>query len=1029
MAIKKLFFLLIFCAIGFVTLAQNITGKVRAKSTGDPLVGASISVKGTKTNTVTDASGSFSIAAEKGATLIVTYVGFNTSTIKINSTNGVDVQMVEVDKDLNEVVVIGYGTKKRKDLSTSISSVSSKEISKAPVADAAQALQGRVSGVTIVQGSGAPGGTGGSGIRIRGISSINRSNNPLIVVDGYPLPDQSADNILNSFGTGDIERIDVLKDAGAASIFGVRAANGVIVITTKRGKPGKTNLSLDIYRGIQQAWQLPKMLNAREYAIINSEARLASGLTIFPKLADFNAIEKQYGEGTNWQNEIFRKAAIQSINLTASGGSDKAQYLLSAGYLKQDGILYKTDFERFNLRFNGDIKVNNRIKIGNTLSINKFIEHGADTYGPFTSTVLLALTSPPTVKPRNPDGTYAGGNGNIDGFSEANPIYQLEVPKNTNTKYRATGNLFAEINILNDLKFKAVFGGDFTYQETNNFRPATTSTGGVPFAITSYGVFKGLFPDYLAEYTLTYDKTLFKKHKINTVVGYTFQENRYSRLSASRSGTFLQAIPVLNGQVLPVTDISQIGNEAEDGINRRLISYFARLNYDFDNRGYLGFSIRKDGSSNFSPINKFAIFPAVSAAWRLTQEPFLQNLKWLDELKVRASYGLNGNQDVPGNQYIPAINQSFQYTFGNSSGSGGVVTGAGLSRTYNPDIRWEKNEQINIGFDASLFKNKLNIAFDVYQRKSIDLFLDYTPPFLSGTYEAVPFNTGTLVNKGIDLTLGTQVFNTKNFNWNINTVVSTYKNKVTSLGIAQDPLIKDAFTRIRGGDIRVTNNAPIGFFYGFVTEGIFQNYKEIADHAVQIAGSDPTTSTAPGDFKFKDLNSDGVIDDKDRKNIGNSNPTFTYGLTNTISYKNIELTIFIQGSQGNKVLNFTRWYTEGGVSNGNYSNAVLGRWVGPGTSNTQPRVTLNDPNGNNRVSDRFVEDASYLRIKNLRIAYSIPTKWSTLMNVKKAQFYVSSQNLLTVTKYTGLDPEVGNGVDIGFYPQARTFIAGVTVDF
>jgi TonB-dependent starch-binding outer membrane protein SusC len=1027
MATKKLCFLLMFCAICFVAKAQNITGKVRAKSTGDPLVGASVLVKGTKVNTVTDASGSFSIAAEKGTTLIVSYVGFNTSSIKISSTNALDVQMVEVDKDLNEVVVIGYGTKKRKDLSTAVSSISSKEISKAPVADAAQALQGKVSGVTIIQGSGAPGGTGGTKIRIRGISSIDRTNNPLIVVDGYPLPDQQEDNVLNSFGTGDIETIDVLKDAAAASIYGVRASNGVIIITTKRGKVGKTSLTLDVYRGIQQAWQLPKMLNAREYAIINSEARIASGQTILPKLADFNAIEQQYGEGTNWLNEIFRKAAIQSVSLTASGGSEKAQYSFSAGYLKQDGIVYKTDFERFNLRFNGDVKVNKNIKIGNSLSMNKFIEHGADTYNPFNSVIILALTSPPTIKPRNTDGTYAGGNGNIDGFSEPNPIYQLEVPKVNNNKYRFTGNIFAEISFLNDLKFKASFGGDFVYQEVSVFRPATPSTGPPPIRETSFEASKGFYPDYLAEYTLTYDKTLYKKHKVNAVIGYTFQENRKSYLSGSRSGNFTQPTAALDPRVLPITNINQINNGTSEEINTRLISYVGRVNYDFDNRGFLGFSIRRDGSSNFAPKNKFATFPAFSVGWRLSSEPFLQNVKWLDDLKVRGSFGYTGNPNVPAFEYIQNINQDFQYTFGGSAGSGGLVTGAAPSRSYNPDIKWEKNEQIDFGIDGSVFKNKLGFSVDFYQRRSIDLILGVPPALVSGTFQPVFFNTSVMQNRGIDVTLNGKIISKKDLNWQANAVVGTYKNRITSLG--KSGIIDIPFTRILGGNFRFDQNAPANFFYGFVTEGIFQDYKEITAHAVQTAGTDPTTSTAPGDIKFKDLNGDGIINDQDRTNIGNSNPTFTVGLTNTISYKNIELTLFMQGSQGNKVLNFTRWYTEGGVSDGNYSNAVLQRWVGPGTSNTMPRVTKADPNGNSRVSDRFVEDASYLRIKNLRIAYSIPSRWATLLNLKKAQFYVSSQNLATITNYSGLDPEVGNGVDYGFYPQARTFIAGVTVDF
>ena len=1020
--------LLFFGAFNFAfAQAFQVTGKVKSKSTGDALSGATVTIKGTTTVVTTDLMGSFSIkVAQKQASLVISYTGMKSVVYSVNSkTAFIDVLMEESTS--NEVVVVGYGTKKRRDLSSSVSSITSKDINSTPVSDAAQALQGKVSGVTIVQNSGAPGGTGGTRIRIRGISSITGTNNPLIVVDGYPLPDQNADNVLNSFGTGDIESIDVLKDAAAASIYGQRASNGVIMITTKRGKPGKSSLTVDIYRGIQEAWQLPSMSNAKQYSILNSEARIASGLSPIPKLADFNAIETQYGKGTNWLDEIFRKAAMQSVNITATGGSDKAQYLFSAGYYLQDGIIYKTDVERFNLRFNGDVKVNDHIKIGNSISMNKFTEHSADTYSPFNSVILLALMAPPTVSPRNSDGTYAGGNGSVDGFSEPNPIYQLEVPKNKYTKYRVNGNVFAEINLVKNLKFKALFGADFNYQEINNFSPATPSSGGSAFNLTNYSVQKGLYPDYLAEYTLAYDKTIHQKHKFNAVAGYTYQENKYSYVVAGRGGSFTQNIPVLNNQIFLPTDVSQTYNGAEDGVNKRAMSYFGRVNYDFDNRGFFAFSIRRDGTSNFAPGNKFATFPSVSAAWRLSQEPFMKNAKWIDELKVRGSFGYTGNPDVTGNAYIQSINQSFQYTFGNSSGSGGTVSGAAPSRTFNPNIKWEKNEQLNFGVDATAFNSSINMSLDVYQRRSIDLILYVAPPLVSGTYESVPFNTGIMQNRGIDLTFNAKILNSKGVNWNATVVAGTYKNKVVSMGLSAP--IDNGFTRITGGSKRIEQGYPAEYFYGFVTEGLFQTYDEIANHATQTAGTDPTTSTAPGDIKFKDLNNDGVINDKDRTNIGNFNPTFTYGITNTVTYKNFELTCFLQGSQGNKVLNFTRWYTEGGVSNGNYSNDVIGRWSGFGTSNTMPRLALNDPNGNNRVSDRFVEDASYLRMKNIRLAYSIPVKWASYMTLKKAQVYASAQNLFTITNYSGMDPEVGGGVDIGFYPQARTFLIGATIDF
>jgi hypothetical protein len=397
-------------------------------------------------------------------------------------------------------------------------------------------------------------------------------------------------------------------------------------------------------------------------------------------------------------------------------------------------------------------------------------------------------------------------------------------------------------------------------------------------------------------------------------------------------------------------------------------------------------------------------------------------------LKVRSSFGYTGNPDVTGNAYIQSINQSFQYTLGNSSGSGGIVTGAAPSRTYNPNIKWEKNEQLNFGVDLTAFNSRINMSLDVYQRRSRDLILYVAPPLISGTYESVPFNTGLMQNRGIDLTITGKVLNKPGgLNWTATGVLGTYKNKVVSMGLSAP--IDNGFTRITGGSRRIEAGYPVEYFFGFVTEGIFQNYDEINSHAAQSPGVDPTTSTAPGDIKFKDLNNDGIINDKDRTNIGNFNPTFTYGVTNNVTYKNFELTLFLQGSQGNKVLNFTRWYTEGGVSNGNYSADVINRWTSTGTTNTMPRLVLNDPNGNNRVSDRFVEDASYIRLKNIRLSYSLPAKWIKGATMKKAVVYVSSQNLFTITNYSGMDPEVGGGVDIGFYPQARTFLAGVTIEF
>ena len=993
---------------------------------GKPLPGATVLIVGTQKGASTDLEGRFTLEADENAVLEIRFVGYETQDIVVAGRTSLSVNMQLKVREAGEVVVVGYGSKTKREVSSAIGSVSAKEITSTPVADAAQALQGRVAGLTVVQNSGAPGGSGGTSIRIRGISSVTGSNNPLIVLDGFPLPDQTADNVLNSISPNEIETIDVLKDAAAASIYGVRGSNGVVIINTKRGKEGKMAVNVDIYQGIQNAWNLLPMLNAEEYAVINSEARLASGTPVLPKLADPAAIKSQYGDGTDWQNEIFRRAAMTNASVSISGGTDKTRYSVASSYFNQDGIVRGTSFERYNFRFNGDMQVSKKFKVGNSMIISRTQEKPKNTYDPFNSLLLLAVAAPPTVSVYNPDGTWAGGNGGEDGYNEPNPVYDIKVPQLTNTKFRTIGSIYADYEIIPGLSVRANLGMDFVVQNIRTWNPATPSSGGRPITITGFQDQTNFLPSYLAEFTGTYKKSI-ADHNFTILGGYTAQDNQYNILGAGRNSYTRLDLPVLDDAAVVPTTVAQTFNYGGYGTNR-LLSVFGRLSYDYKGKYLFSGSVRRDGSSNFGPGNKFAVFPAFSVGWNMTDEDFMKSLEMVSNLKIRASWGQTGNQNVPAFAYLQKINTGIQYPLGNNSGSGGANSGAAPTATKNPDLRWEKNQQVNFGVDVSFLANRINLSVDLYQRASKDLIFMVQPPTTSGTYESSPLNTGTMKNTGFDVTLNTvNLPATSPVKWNTTLILGKFKNEVTDLG--QSAPIFSSFARIPGGGLRVDEGLPVNYFYGYVAEGIFQTREEIAAHAIQTPGADGNSSTSPGDIKFKDINNDGVINDKDRTNLGNSVPNFTYGFTNTVSYKIFELAIFLQGSNGNKALNFTRWYTEGGVSNGNFSKDVLNRWTGPGTSNEMPRMIQADPNQNNRVSSRFVEDASYLRVKNIRFTVSLPNTWSKAVTASKIRFYGAIQNALTFTKYTGFDPEVGGGVDIGFYPQARTFIGGVSLDF
>ena len=1002
-----------------IPIAGRVTG-----ADGNGIPGVTVLVRGSSTGTSTGADGSFSLSAPEGSTLLFSFVGFVSQSVVVTSANAgnVSIKLVESVQGLNEIVVVGYGTQERQDVTGAISSVSGRDIASQPVADPTQALQGRVAGVTVTQNSGAPGGAGGTSVRIRGISSAG-NNSPLYVVDGFPLPSSDAngnavENQLNSINPNDIESIDVLKDASATAIYGVRAANGVVIITTKRGKAGTATISVDGYRGIQQVWRRLDLLNAQQYAIINNESLIAAGQPINPKYADPASL----GAGTDWQSAVFRpRAVIQSYNMSASGGSDKTRYALTAGYFQQDGTLNGSNFERFTLRANGDIQLNKYVKVGNSLAITHQEDRQLDTSNSEYGVLSNVVQTPPTVPVYNADGSYHETNAAQDNFVEPNPVLQSLITHSKFSRNRIIGSFFGEIEPVKGLRFRTNVGADLIFDNSNGFTPSlgpnsprNSIAGG--YSVSNYN------PTYLIENTLTYDHTFADKHHVTVLLGQSAQQFQYTYLAGGRSGYASNSLQNLNAGptgnlAYPVTN----GGIGIEPTTDRLASYFARVNYEFAGKYLLTANIRRDGSSQFAPGYKFGYFPGVSVGWRLSEESFIKDIAVISNLKLRAGYGKVGNPLNAGRfAYLATVNLGNTYPFGSD---GTISNGAAPTRGSNELLRWEDNYQTNVGVDAGFLGNRIELTVDVYERHTNNLISYVAPTLVGGTYEAVPTNAIELQNRGLDLTINTRnLVSNSGVNWTTGITFSTYRNRIQNLNVASP------FTGLgtRLGDlVRFDKGQPLGMFYGYRADGIFQTQAEVDGHAKQQTG------TAPGDLKFRDSNGDGVINSDDRTYIGNPNPKFTYGVNNTVSWKGFDLNMFWQGSQGNDIYNVNRFYTEGGLySNGNSSTRVLGRWTGPGTSTDVPRAVAGDPNLNLRISSYYVEDGSYLRLKQLTLGYNFAKPMINRFGGQSLRVYVSAQNLVTLTKYTGYDPEVGPaGADRGIYPQARVFLAGVNIGF
>ena len=899
------------------------------------------------------------------------------------------------EKTIEEVVVIGYGKAKAKDLTGSVSVINLNKTGNQPVADIGQAIQGRASGVTVIN-SGEPGSN--VTFRIRGTGTI-QNNNPLIVVDGMPL-----NGGLNQINMSDVESINILKDASSTAIYGSRGANGVVMITTKRGAKGGI-LNFDTFTGIQSVSNMIKVLDASQYAQLNNEMLANGGLTPNPEFANPSSL----GAGTNWLAALFNPSILSSYSLSYGDRSEKSNLYVSTSYFNQKGVVLNTNYDRYIVQINGDTKVKPFLKIGNSVKL----QHDIKKNGSYD--IKGTILSLPTRSIYDANGNWAGPGSNPLLYGDIdNPIGKATIVENTTKGYNIQGNIYAEAEIIKDLKFKSLGGIEANIWYNRTWSPKYS--WGVKSQENSYlseGSNRSI--TLLWDNTLTYDKTI-GKHHINAVIGSSAQNNKYNYLSASvQKFASDNTQQIDNGILQPV----QHGNASEWAI----MSYLGRVNYNFANKYYVTATIRRDGSSRFGMDNRWGWFPSAALAWRISNENFLKNSNVINNLKLRLGYGITGNQEI-GNYSFSSSYNTYLYNFNNSYVSAVLPT-----VLPNPNVKWEGQEQYNAGFDLDLFNNRISLIVDGYVKNTNDMLVPMSVPVTSGYSDVyVPsINAGKIQNKGFEVTLSTKNIIKNDFKWSSDAVFSYNKNNVESIN-SDTPIItasggfNSAIGLIKAG-------YPVNVFYGYITDGIFQNQAEVDRHAVQMPGSNSATSTSPGDIRFKDLNNDGVINDKDRTVIGNPNPKFTFSLNNTFSYKNFDLTIFLQGSYGNDIFNANRMYTEAMSIIQNQSSAVLGRWTGEGTSNNIPRAIYGDPNQNSRVSDRYIEDGSYLKIKNINLSYTLP-KDVFGQNFNSVKIFVSAQNLVTWTKYSGFDPEVPvNGIDNGTYPITRTVSLGLNIGF
>lgn len=1028
-----------FRTIGMIFLSGHllnaqitISGTIRSADENEPLTGVNILVAGSDMGTISGLDGEYTIEAGPQDTLIFSYIGFETQRIPVEGRATIDVLLGSQAQVLEDVVVTGYRSMIKSDVAGAISSVKAKDIESLPVLGFDQALQGQVSGLQITQSTGAPGDD--IAVRIRGVSTLG-NNSPLFIIDGVP----TTGNI-NMFSTTDIESIDVLKDGAAASIYGARAANGVILITTKKGSQGATEFSANSYYGIQQAYTLPDLLNAEEYLTIRNEAITnANALRdSIRRIPTYDPAILDTLPDIDWLGEVFRTAPIQKHTLSASGGGKDGNFYLMGEYYSQDGVFRGQGFDKYLLRFNGELG-KDWLRLGSNLSFSysdrDVIGSSGDGAGPGNelSGIRYTLIAAPVFRMRYDDGSLVPtssflGDPTLYGDGNANPVAFIEATNWNIQRYRTFGNVFAEIRLREHLKLRTTFGMDILFSQEKIFKERLSAAIYDPTSL-SEGRVTGR--NLVWNNVLDYTTTIGSDHRVSGLIGMEAIDNRTDYLGAS-ANNFFSTNP--NFRFIDNSVTNEIGDIDASGIATEwgLFSYFAQAAYSYKSRYVLNASVRRDGSSRFGKDNRYGTFPSVSVAWNVSNEPFFQNVALISRLKLRASWGQLGNQEIGIYPFSSLVSTgNYVYPFGNQ-----IVTGAQVLETGNANIKWETTTQTDLGLEFSLLNDRISIMADYYIKKSSDILVRAPLPQSAGAFNPPYVNAGEVENRGLDLAVNLKS-PPKAFTYEIGANISTVKNEVISLA-GGEPLL-GGFGLSDGPITKTEPGHPIGSFFLYKMEGIFQNQEEIDASAFQ------SDDTRPGDIKFADLNGDNVIDGEDRAHLGSPFPDFIYGMSANFHYKHFDLSMLLQGVYGNDVYflygNFAYEVQSRGF---NSYREILNRWTPENTNTDIPKVSIDDRNGNRRISTRFMEDGSYLRLRNITLGYD----FTSLLNwgeIKDLRAYISVQNAFTLTRYSGLDPEIhantndtqgfnissdlAVGIDWGAVPLPRTIIFGISVNF